>query len=100
MSKSVLVIDTPDACIDCPMCFRSDKITIGEFEYKQLHSCRYTPSSEEDVYLEDILRKKPDWCPLKEIPKKKNYGCLSEGSSLVAWGNGWNACIDEIVIET
>lgn len=71
MSKSVLVIDTPKCCIECPMCFQSDEMSIGAFEYRKLYSCRYAPSDVEDFYLPDILHGKPKWCPLKEAPQKK-----------------------------
>lgn len=71
MSKSILVIDTPECCMECPMCFQSGEISIGKFEYRRLYSCRYAPGDVEDFYLPDILHNKPDWCPLREIPQKR-----------------------------
>lgn len=98
MSKSILVMKTPDACMHCPMCFQADEISIGEFEYRKLYSCRYAPSDVEDFYLKDILRKKPDWCPFKEIPKKKEVpenGFLT--GEMYGYEEGWNKCLDEIL---
>lgn len=54
MSKSILVLDTPDACIDCPCHFADDggMVWCGK-ENKRL-------------LTDDIETFKPDWCPLRE----------------------------------
>lgn len=54
MSKSILVLDTPDACIDCPCHFADDggMVWCGK-ENKRL-------------LTDDIKTFKPDWCPLRE----------------------------------
>ena len=36
---------------------------------------------------------KPEWCPLKPVPKKK----LVVLDALDSFGNGWNDCIDKIL---
>ena len=41
----------------------------------------------------NVLKTKPNWCPLKELPKKPDYPPINE-SSFVA---GYNSCIDEIL---
>lgn len=78
MSKSVLVIDTPENCKIC---------NYHKREY--VHYCLI-----ENATIDDAS-KKPDWCPLKPLPEKStiendmtDYQC-----GLV---DGWNACIDEI----
>ena len=38
---------------------------------------------------------RPDWCPLKPIPKKKEKATKSE--SVACFNMGYNACIDEIL---
>lgn len=54
MSKSILVVDTPDACIDCPCHFAyEDGIVHCGVRKKQ-------------ILAEDIDTYKPGWCPLRE----------------------------------
>ncbi len=55
MSKSVLVIDTPEACIDCPCHFTKENgMVVCGVKKKEL-------------LADDIETFKPGWCPLKEI---------------------------------
>ena len=58
MSKVLLVMDEPNACIDRPVHFTgaSGQVWCGK-EKKCLLS-------------DDIETFKPDWCPLKEVPEK------------------------------
>lgn len=96
MGKSILVMDTPVCCMECPMCFHADDISIGNLEYRRLYSCRFAPSDAEDFYLPDILSKKPDWCPLQDVPEKKDKNPYhNEHES--GYVDGWNACIDKIM---
>lgn len=81
MSKSVLVIDTPKYCALCVL--RSG-----------VHHpfCRVNNRDITDLSI------RPDWCPLKPLPEKKEY--INSNSNIEATKNiaaaGWNACIDEI----
>lgn len=59
MSKSILVIDTPSVCIDCPCHFAYDTGAVD---------CGVNGK---ELLTDDIETFKPDWCPLKEIPNKK-----------------------------
>lgn len=94
MSKSILVLDAPECCIECPMCFQSDEMSIGKFEYRKLYSCRRAPSDVEDYYLSDILHGKPGWCPLRDLPEKANHPDYCDNGR---YDKGWNDCIDEIL---
>lgn len=65
MSKSVLVIDTPETCLDCMFCFELDE---------GINACCSVMSDENDKGLfRDIecdgsyYQNKPDWCPLVEL---------------------------------
>lgn len=85
MSKSILVIDTPENCESCPL-FRIDIDSIPE---------DYCFSELRKREISD-LNKKPDWCPLLVFPEKedcKNY--LDDDAE--AYCNGWNSCIDKIL---
>lgn len=79
MSKSVLVIYTPEDCESCVL-------HSGIFRYFCKICCRY---------IED-LSVKPDWCPLKPMPEKKIFWSEEHGGK---FSEGWNACIDAITGE-
>ena len=80
MNKSVLVIDTPKKCDSC--------MYVGTFNSFCKINCRD---------IED-LSTKPDWCPLKPLPERKEYivpiDNVESQKDIIAVG--WNACIDEI----
>lgn len=70
MSKSVLVIDTPETCIDCIFC-QEYRTKNKEYAY-----CYVTNGdSENDMKPIDCIygyrQSKPDWCPLKPLPEEK-----------------------------
>ena len=54
MSKAILVIDTPECCIDCPCHFAEDIVWCGV--------------KDQELETDDIETYKPDWCPLKPMP--------------------------------
>lgn len=78
MSKSVLLIETPESCRSCYLC----GFTLN------LHYCRGKKKDIKDTSV------KPDWCPLKPLPEKMTGVAQTDHwNSIKA---GWNACIDEI----
>lgn len=84
MSKSVLVINTPKYCALCVL--RSG--VLHPF-------CRANIRDITDLSI------RPDWCPLKPLPEKKEYivpiDNVESQKDIIAVG--WNACIDEIAGE-
>ena len=92
MSKSILLIDTPENCRDCP---------CGKEIYN--HYCvRYECSViSQNITKEEYKKEKPDWCPLKEIPKKKKPRKIHDNNlghfHVSAFDKGYNKCIDEIL---
>nr|DAM24808.1 MAG TPA: hypothetical protein [Caudoviricetes sp.]DAM33924.1 MAG TPA: hypothetical protein [Caudoviricetes sp.]DAU62045.1 MAG TPA: hypothetical protein [Caudoviricetes sp.] len=82
MSKSVLVIDTPENCGKCKF--------ISTFWCRAIH-CRRVPNN-------DVI---PGWCPLKPLPERKEYIApidnVESQKDIIAVG--WNACIDAITKE-
>ena len=82
MSKSILVIDTPEYCSECPVC------------YEDWQNREYCGITSERIWYDNI----PEWCPLKEAPKKmEGYDSIKR-----QWGeyeDGWNHCIDCILGE-
>lgn len=87
MSKAVLVMDMPESCPDCRF-FESD--------WKECYaiSKRYN----RDVMTEEA---KPNWCPLRELPEKREINHNKNHYISNFWteakGVGWNACLDEIL---
>lgn len=93
MSKSVLVIDTPETCVDCIFC---QEYGIGSKKYAY---CYVTNGdSENDMKLIDCIygycQSKPDWCPLKPLPEKMTGVTPTfHYDSIKA---GWNGCFNKI----
>lgn len=84
MSKSVLVMVTPKSCNSCDLCG-------GTFHC----FCKVNHRDIEDLSI------KPDWCPLRPLPEKREYigpiNNVEANKNIIAVG--WNACIDEITGE-
>lgn len=85
MSKSVLVMDTPEkGCISC---------LIGRNDSNCRITRIYCPFAGETALDEDA-ETTPSWCPLRPLPEK-----LKQQKEMTYWTgavDGWNACIDEI----
>lgn len=82
MAKAVLVMDMPDCCADCQLadddpsglyCVPADKYYDGE-------------ESTED---------RASWCPLRELPEKKERRIGEHGERM--FRAGFNACLNEIM---
>lgn len=88
MPKAILVMDMPECCADCPCSFFERDNPILNL------ICGVT---QEDAYNVG----KPDWCPLRELPEKKeiNYNKNHYMSNfwIGAKRVGWNACLNEIL---
>lgn len=73
--KAVLVIDMPKYCFEC-------QLAVDGWCYGTIDSGI-----------------RPSWCPLKEMPQKKDVYHLRRNvlsDYEVGYGEGWNACIEEI----
>lgn len=80
MSKSILVMDTPENCKKCP-CFLENATNCCRVNGKEI-----------DGYC------KPDWCPLQGLPKKKEI--IDDRFTVsvnTVWAKAWNACIDKLL---
>ena len=88
MSKAILIIDMPEKCSECKF------YRVGNCGYED---CFLTRKS---VFSEN-RNKREDWCPLKEIPKRKplNPDPYYTGKSDI-YNFAWNSCIDEILKES
>ena len=82
MSKSVLVIDTPE---DCHSCYLRG-FTLN------LQYCRAKQGSA--IIVDTSV--KPDWCPLKPLPEKDDFVNVPHDEYYTGYHDGWDNCIDEI----
>lgn len=96
MSKSMLVIDTPENCYGCPFG------TAYCDELEHVGYCELANCLDYDVillmteeYYDCESKSRPDWCPLMDLPEKDN-GDYPANASDASFVEGWNQCIDEI----
>lgn len=82
MAKAVLVMNMPEYCADCPCSFFERDNPILNL------ICGVT---QEDAYNVG----KPDWCPLRELPEKKERRIGEHGERM--FRAGFNACLNEIM---
>ncbi len=85
MSKSILVIDTPKSCCQC-------RFSGSDGDYCCLKENMVSDSNM--ISEEEYLNKKPDWCPLRDLPEKmpEENRWFSED-----YAKGRNAYIDDIL---
>lgn len=90
MSKAVLVIENPSLCLCCPIVRYSN--VKGPFE------CNHYGK---EVTYHEFYYKKPEWCPLVELPQKKEV-CgkyPQKDGRPPSYKIGYNDCIDDILKE-
>ena len=96
--KSVLVIDTPEKCYDCPF----GTAYCGELEYEGLCELADCLDCDEILITEEHYdcenKSKPVWCPLKLLPEKKSTTAPVSNYEVQKnlFADGWNACLREI----
>ena len=100
MKKSVLVIDTPENCYDCP--FGTDY--CSDLEYDGL--CELADRLDYDLvliteeYYDCESKSRPDWCPLKLLPDRKEITETYKWEDrLPSFKCGWNWCLKAIIGE-
>lgn len=89
--KAILVIDMPSKCGECPLAYRDMLGVVCELN--------------DDGYVKEW--KKPNWCPLRPLPKKNEIKNEEEFMNVCGWmyevqtgmDIGWNDCLDEIMGE-
>ena len=103
MSKSVLVMDTPENCYEC--LFGHE--WFGDTAHKACCELYCSLRVEEEAlisakYYKQKSKVKPDWCPLKPLPEKMkltgvyNREYFQSNGKMPSYKIGWNDCIDEI----
>lgn len=88
MPKAVLIMDMPENCEHCACKYPS-------YKDDALYDCAITGKT---VPINGgRYGKKPDWCPLRELPEKiPEHKSGYEDINTTLHREGWNACIDAI----
>ena len=86
MSKAVLVMDMPEqVCQKCTLCYETE-----DDEYLCCAVGKLVPDGE-----------KPDWCPLRELPEKKEttypQACYTNSYWTDEMKAGFNTCLNEML---
>lgn len=94
MSEAILVVDMPRKC--------------GECIFKSLHAdvdktwcCGLIINLKDEMICVDEYdfpnSTRPVFCPLKELPNKKEYNNMYDTMQVLTYKDGWNECLDKIV---
>ena len=93
MSKGIIVKDIPNSCMscECRICFDGESYCGANRSYL-------------DDWEFDLNIERPQWCPIKAIPERKQVDMFHEDRGVFAetpiinigMQMGWNACIDKI----
>ena len=93
MRKSVLVMNTPENCLDCRFCYELDE---------GVEACCSISDDDKDASLMKKIdceygycQGKPDWCPLMDLPEKDDFDDLYD-EYYTGYHDGWNRCLKEI----
>lgn len=90
MSKAVLVMNMPENCGSCMFPIRC----MDELNCEPMLKDYENGLTEIDPIIEDE-DEKPDWCPLRPLPEKKEEAKEPLATRYYR-AEGWNDCLDEI----
>lgn len=107
--KAILVIDMPESCEECCCAFYTEGMyhdycqAVGYKTDIKGYGC------EPSLFDKEYKGKRPDWCPLKPLPRKRGKITLTERTQDIdhlkwqlecnIYSEGYNKCIDEILGE-
>lgn len=90
MAKAILVMDMPGSCFGCNFCHINS--SGGEDRCQAFEVSRAVNS---ETY------EKPDWCPLRELPEKKEttypQACYTNSYWTDEMKAGFNTCLNEML---
>lgn len=85
MSKSVLVMDTTENCMECPF------LSLINFAGKP--TCI---AAKKYIHSNKLKSEKPEWCPLRALPEKMAIPRGARNVDGLEYAAGYNTCINEI----
>ncbi len=88
MSKGYILVNVPKKCSQCNFWFAKATEPV---EYRCMAKQRKLKN----------LTKKPDWCPIRELPAKMEVcGRYPQpGEPIPSYRIGWNKCIEQMEVE-
>ena len=89
MAKAVLVTDMPESCFGCNFLYCDGDTNLD--------SCQ---AREKARPVDSETYKKPDWCPLRKLPEKKDRNSperVEYGNFGTGYIAGFNDCLDKIL---
>ena len=95
MSKSIIMVDTPEDCHKCKFCYSHRACMLKTYD----SGCCCGGKIMEDIPDSGI----PNWCPLAEIPDRleahyQEDGTIRNDDTKSWFAIGWNACLDRIIV--
>jgi hypothetical protein len=87
VEKYMYILENPSDCFECVLSGMLHRGNPDE-PAEEIPYCRAA-----DEYLNDDFTK-PEWCPLKSVPQKKDRNTYNEH-----YCDGFNDCLDEILDE-
>ena len=96
MSKGIIVVNMPERCRMCRYMYHTDE----GYCFCNVEGYGFDYAVAE--YMQSKPNGKPDWCPIKLMPKKMEVcGTYPQPDGITAsYKIGWNECIDKILKET
>lgn len=102
MSKAVFTMETPKNCYACPFsCTNGNDTECGYCELEMFFIDGEVVINEE--YFDFESEVKPDWCPLRTLPGKKQGPKVADSYELgyaKGYEKGWSDCFNEITGES
>lgn len=97
MSKGYILVDVPERCMDCRFC---SEVLEGIASCCELEDDLGDDESLREIDV-DYTQMKPDWCPIRELPKKMEVcGRYPQpGEPIPSYRIGWNKCIEQMEVE-
>lgn len=91
--KAILVMDMPESCENC----HAGRNLLSN-KTKETWACEIILFMKDEIKCVDEYEDcKPDWCPLKSLPDKKEVEECFMSDELYGRERGWNDCIDDIL---
>ena len=104
--KSILIFNTPTRCYDCPLytSIGYEDGSTDEYGFCDDRNILKQKEAQEKIRFDE----KPTWCPLKQMPSKRETDIetdLSSGDDYISGYKdgynrgvdvGWNRCVSEL----
>ena len=94
MAKAIFVMDMPKSCSKCKFMYEFQGI-------KKCQLMNVLNNGASKLSQSTFTQKRHDWCPLRELPEKRDtshpQACYTNSYWTDEMNAGFNACLDEII---